>query len=149
MLLLIAWRNIWRNKLRSSIVIISITLGIWAGIFVMGLSVGLTNQRMENTISSYISHIQIHNPDRMNIGAFQVFFHHNRLFTRGHMTVTSAADRNKSEYFVCYVNETDDGIAFNYLPQNASNQEISRGEWPKQIRYIRGEEKKAQGIKQD
>ena len=62
MLLLIAWRNIWRNKLRSSIVIISITLGIWAGIFVMGLSVGLTNQRMENTISSYISHIQIHNP---------------------------------------------------------------------------------------
>lgn len=63
MLLLIAWRNIWRNKLRSSIVIISITLGIWAGIFVMGLSVGLTNQRMENTISSYISHIQIHNPN--------------------------------------------------------------------------------------
>lgn len=65
MLLLIAWRNIWRNKLRSSIVIISITLGIWAGIFVMGLSVGLTNQRMDNTISSNISHIQMHHPDFM------------------------------------------------------------------------------------
>lgn len=65
MLLSIAWRNIWRNKLRSSIVIISIMLGIWAGIFVMGLSVGLTNQRMDNTISSHISHIQMHDPDFM------------------------------------------------------------------------------------
>jgi ABC-type lipoprotein release transport system permease subunit len=63
MLIKIAWRNIWRNKLRSSVVILSIAIGLWAGVFTMALMNGMTNQRAEGAIGAYISHIQIHSPD--------------------------------------------------------------------------------------
>ncbi|MDC0231241.1 FtsX-like permease family protein [Aureispira] len=58
----IAWRNVWRNKLRSTIVISAIALGLWAGLFVMSLVLGLNEQRMNGAVNSYLSHLQIHNP---------------------------------------------------------------------------------------
>jgi len=61
-LIKIAWRNIWRNKLRSSLVIMSIVLGIWAGLFIMAMTLGLNEQRMNGAVNTYLSHIQIHNP---------------------------------------------------------------------------------------
>lgn len=59
----IAWRNIWRTPLRSLIVIGSIVLGIWAGIFVVAFCYGLNKQRTTSSIESAISHIQIHHPE--------------------------------------------------------------------------------------
>lgn len=59
----IAWRNVWRNKLRSSVVITSIALGIWATLFIIALSLGLNNQRTQSVIKSTISHVQIHPTD--------------------------------------------------------------------------------------
>ena len=59
----IAWRNIWRTPLRSLIVIGSIVLGIWAGIFVIAFCYGLNSQRTVNRIESAVSHIQIHHPE--------------------------------------------------------------------------------------
>ncbi len=58
----IAWRNIWRNRLRSSIVIISMILGIWSGLFIMAMTLGLNEQRMNGAVNTYLSHIQIHHP---------------------------------------------------------------------------------------
>lgn len=63
MLLKIAWRNIWRNKLRSGVVITSIVLGIWAGLFVIALSAGLNEQRKVSVIENSISHVQYHHPE--------------------------------------------------------------------------------------
>lgn len=62
MLIKIAWRNVWRNSLRSFVVIASIAIGIWAGVFVLGLSTGLNNQRQQSAINNSLSHIQIHHP---------------------------------------------------------------------------------------
>ncbi len=59
----IAWRNVWRNKLRSTVVITSIALGLWGGLFVMSLVLGLNEQRMNGAVNSYLSHLQIHNPE--------------------------------------------------------------------------------------
>ena len=59
----IAWRNIWRTPMRSLIVIGSIVMGIWAGIFVVAFSYGLNKQRTLNSIQNSISHIQIHHPE--------------------------------------------------------------------------------------
>lgn len=56
----IAWRNIWRNRLRSGVVIGSILIGIWAGVSVGAFSYGLNSQRTESMISNNLSHIQIH-----------------------------------------------------------------------------------------
>ena len=62
MLLKIAWRNIWRNRLRSGVVITSIILGIWSGLFVIALSAGLNEQRKVSVIENSISHLQYHHP---------------------------------------------------------------------------------------
>ena len=62
-ILKIAWRNIWRTPMRSLIVIGSIVMGIWAGIFVVAFSYGLNKQRTKSSIKNAISHIQIHHPE--------------------------------------------------------------------------------------
>jgi len=62
----IAWRNIWRTPLRSMIVISSIVLGIWAGIFVVAFCYGLNKQRTLSSIQNYTSHIQILHPEYNN-----------------------------------------------------------------------------------
>ena len=62
MIIQIAWRNIWRNKLRSSVVIIAVTLGLIGGIFSDALMMGMSTTRVESAINNEISDIQIHNP---------------------------------------------------------------------------------------
>lgn len=59
----IAWRNIWRNRTRSLVIIASVTLGLWAGIFIMALSFGMTEERKHQLINEQISHIQLHTPE--------------------------------------------------------------------------------------
>lgn len=56
----IAWRNIWRNKVRSLVIIASIVLGLWAGTFVSALYYGMGDDRVSIAIENEISHIQIH-----------------------------------------------------------------------------------------
>ena len=62
MLLIIAWRNIWRNKLRSFVVIVSVCLGLVGGVFSLAMMYGMINQRVQNIIENEISHIQVHHP---------------------------------------------------------------------------------------
>jgi ABC-type lipoprotein release transport system permease subunit len=59
----IAWRNVWRNRVRSFVVIGAIAMGVWAGLFVMALSLGMNNHRTEQVINTYVSHAQIHHPN--------------------------------------------------------------------------------------
>jgi len=73
MILSIAWKNIWRNKLRSLVVITGITLGIFAGVFSWAFYAGMVDQRIATAINTETAHIQIHNknfledPDIKNI----------------------------------------------------------------------------------
>ena len=60
MLFKLAWRNIWRNKRRSLIVLVSVIVGIVAIVFSDGLSNGMMRQMLFNQINLNISHIQIH-----------------------------------------------------------------------------------------
>jgi ABC-type lipoprotein release transport system permease subunit len=60
MLLKISWRNIWRNKRRSLIVLSSVIIGVIAAILLDGLTMGMLNQMLSNQINSSISHMQIH-----------------------------------------------------------------------------------------
>jgi ABC-type lipoprotein release transport system permease subunit len=60
MLLKLAWRNIWRNRRRSLIVLTSVMVGLVAIIISDGLSNGMIGQMLFNQINLNISHIQIH-----------------------------------------------------------------------------------------
>lgn len=61
MLFKIAWRNIWRNKMRSTVVIASVAIGLFAGMFLMAFFLGLVKQEIDSAVEIQFSHIQIHN----------------------------------------------------------------------------------------
>lgn len=63
MLYNIAWRNIWRNRTRSIVVIGAIILGVWALIFIMGWMNGTINMFINGIITNQTSHIQIHDAE--------------------------------------------------------------------------------------
>ncbi len=62
MLLRIAWRNIWRNRLRSLVVISAVTVGLTAGVFVWAFYIGSMKQRINEVIETEVSHVQVHLP---------------------------------------------------------------------------------------
>jgi len=62
MVLSIAWKNVWRNKLRSTIVIVSIAIGLIGGVFYLAFVKGMVQQQVNSTIKTEVSNIQIHHP---------------------------------------------------------------------------------------
>jgi len=58
----ISWKNVWRNKTRSLVVIIAFTLGIFGGIYMVAVFVGMMDTRLKLAIGNEASHIQVHNP---------------------------------------------------------------------------------------
>ncbi len=63
MLFIIAWRNIWRQKTRSLVIITAILIGLWGLLFVIGFSNGFMKSFLDNAIKYEHSHIQIHHAD--------------------------------------------------------------------------------------
>lgn len=62
MLLKIAWRNIWRSKLRSMVVMLAICAGTWSVIMLVSFTQAFVNNYVNNVIDKELGHIQIHNP---------------------------------------------------------------------------------------
>lgn len=60
MIFRIAWRNIWRNKIRSLVIMLSVAIGLFAGIAVLALYKGMMNSRVRTVIYAESGHIQIH-----------------------------------------------------------------------------------------
>lgn len=60
MLLSLAWRNIWRNKKRSLIIIAAIAVGVLCGLFATAVMFGMGESFINSTIDRDLGHIQIH-----------------------------------------------------------------------------------------
>jgi ABC-type lipoprotein release transport system permease subunit len=58
-----AWRNIWRNKTRSIVIMLSIAIGLFSGIALLSLYQGMMKGRVQTVIYSEVGHLQIHNPE--------------------------------------------------------------------------------------
>ena len=56
----LSWRNIWRNKRRSLVVISSIGSGVFLMLISMGFVNGINYQMIDNTISTSLGHVSIH-----------------------------------------------------------------------------------------
>ncbi|MEO8415478.1 MAG: FtsX-like permease family protein [Ginsengibacter sp.] len=59
MLIQIAWRNVWRNKTRSLVIIIAVALGLWGGIFSDAFMQGMAEQQIYSVIHTETGHIQL------------------------------------------------------------------------------------------
>ncbi len=62
MIFKIAWRNIWRSKIRSLTVVGSIIVGVWALTFMMAFYDGFLNMYINSAVENDLSHIQFHHP---------------------------------------------------------------------------------------
>jgi putative ABC transport system permease protein len=60
MLFSLAWRNIWRNKRRSLIIISAIAAGLLCGLFASAVMFGMGESLVNSTIDRDIGHVQIH-----------------------------------------------------------------------------------------
>lgn len=56
----IAWRNIWRNKKRSGVLLAAIAFGLWAGLVTSGIFNGMSAQMVRSAIDTRTAHIQLH-----------------------------------------------------------------------------------------
>lgn len=60
MLLTLAWRNIWRNKKRSLIIVAAIAVGLCCGLFASATMFGMWDSMINTTIDMDLGHFQIH-----------------------------------------------------------------------------------------
>jgi ABC-type lipoprotein release transport system permease subunit len=63
MIIKVAWKNIWRNKLRSFVIIASTTIGVWSLIFLLSWVFGIVNSFISKSVDYRLGHIQIHHPE--------------------------------------------------------------------------------------
>jgi len=58
----LGWKNVWRNPMRSAVVIIAVLLGTWAGIFLSGFFAGMAQGYLNNQFKLTVGHIEIVHP---------------------------------------------------------------------------------------
>ncbi len=59
----LAWRNLWRNHRRTTIMLLAIVVGVWAMIFMIALMRGMVDSMVFDGIRALPGHVQIHHPD--------------------------------------------------------------------------------------
>ncbi|MFP8487510.1 ABC transporter permease [Gracilimonas sp. Q87] len=62
-ILKLGWKNVWRNPTRSGVVIITVLLGTWAGIFAAGFFNGMLDDYLNGQINLTVGHVQIMYPE--------------------------------------------------------------------------------------
>jgi len=56
----LAWRNIWRNRVRSTVVILALAAGLFGALFISGMANGIAKRSVIASIERETSDIQIH-----------------------------------------------------------------------------------------
>lgn len=65
-LIMLAWRNLWRNHRRTFIMLTAIAFGVWAMIFMTALTQGMVNEMIKDGISTLPGHVQVHDPNYLD-----------------------------------------------------------------------------------
>lgn len=60
MMVILAWKNIWRNKKRSMIILAATVIGLTAGLFAVGMMTGMYEAMISSGINREIGNLQIH-----------------------------------------------------------------------------------------
>jgi len=62
LLLTLAWRNLWRHKRRTAVMLFALALGIWSMVVMAALIRGSMEQHIKKEILNLTGHVQIHAP---------------------------------------------------------------------------------------
>lgn len=62
-IVVLAWRNLWRNYRRTLVMLLAIATGVWAMIFFSALMRGMTDQMVLNGLATLPGEVQIHHRD--------------------------------------------------------------------------------------
>jgi len=62
LLLILAWRNLWRHRGRTAAILFALALGIWSMVALAALSRGSLEGQLQKAIGNLTGHIQIHAP---------------------------------------------------------------------------------------
>jgi ABC-type lipoprotein release transport system permease subunit len=60
MIFQMGWRNIWRNKRRTAVILTAVVIGVWSMIFLGALMRGISDRMRQNGIATLTGHIQVH-----------------------------------------------------------------------------------------
>lgn len=66
MMVILAWKNIWRNKKRSLIILAATAIGLSAGLFTVGMMTGMYDAMVSSGINREIGEMQIHTRPFLN-----------------------------------------------------------------------------------
>lgn len=58
----LAWRNLWRNPRRTSVILAAVVLGVWAMVVFGALMEGMMDQMVRNAVSTLTGNLQIQAP---------------------------------------------------------------------------------------
>jgi len=58
----IAWKNIWRNRTRSLVVIVAIALGLFGGLFASAFMLGMADERVSEGIRYETPELKVEHP---------------------------------------------------------------------------------------
>ena len=61
-IMMLAWRNLWRNHRRTVIMLAAISIGAWAMIFMTSLMRGMVNEMLRDGVRALPGHVQAHHP---------------------------------------------------------------------------------------
>jgi ABC-type lipoprotein release transport system permease subunit len=56
----LAWRNIWRNPRRTTVILLAVIIGVWSMVFLGALNRGTVDGMVRNAIATLTGHLQIH-----------------------------------------------------------------------------------------
>lgn len=69
--LIISWRNLWRNPRRTSVILVSVVVGIWMMLFMGAVMWGMVQSMLDTALSNLTGHVQVHHPKYMNDPAIE------------------------------------------------------------------------------
>jgi len=58
----LGWRNIWRNRRRTAVILTAVIIGVWSMVFLGALMRGIADRMVRNGIATLTGHLQIQHP---------------------------------------------------------------------------------------
>lgn len=85
-ILKLGWKNVWRSPTRSGVVIVTVLLGTWAGIFAAGFFNGMLDDYLKGQINLTVGHVQVMHPE------FQDLYNPNYSIPEAEQVIESLRD---------------------------------------------------------